>query len=76
MGTTNLPDEETQRGQSHVGKADKKLIAILRRSASSVSYGLKLSCLNLSSDLVHSIALRKAIDTDVTVCLMMWFGIG
>jgi len=39
MGTTNLPSEETQRGQSHVGKADKELIARLRRSASSVSYG-------------------------------------
>jgi len=39
MGTTNLPGEETQRGQSHVGKADKELIARLRRSASSVSYG-------------------------------------
>jgi len=39
MGTTNLPGEETQRGQSHVGKADKGLAARSRRSASSVFYG-------------------------------------
>ena len=32
---------------------------------------LKLYCLNLSSDLVHSIAHRKAIDTDVIVCPLL-----
>ena len=32
---------------------------------------LKLYCLNLSSDLVQSIARRKAIETDVTVCPLL-----
>lgn len=32
---------------------------------------LKLYCLNLSPDLVHSIAHRKATDTDVAVCLLL-----
>ncbi|MFQ7573753.1 MAG: hypothetical protein ACLRM2_21770 [Bacteroides ovatus] len=32
---------------------------------------LKLYCLNLSSDLVQSIAHRKAIDTDVIVCSLL-----
>ena len=32
---------------------------------------LKLNCLNLSSDLVQSIAHRKATDTGVTVCSLL-----
>lgn len=32
---------------------------------------LRLYCLNLNSDLVHSIAHRKATDTGVAVCLLL-----
>ena len=54
-------------------KVDKAITVILPTFREFRVLWLRLYCLNPNSDLVQSIALRKAVETDVTVYLPMLF---